>query len=248
MSGRSRHPEPDELLAFHFGALPDDERDPVEEHLSVCSDCAQAVLDFEAFPDLEGGPKIPPEVSRRLEDQKQSLLGMTRDAPGPSLDRSPVRRVASPGLAWALAAVFFVATVGLGVWSAGQRVSLGPDAVRVQSGVITRERGEERTLEISSEGAVITVLLNIPAGYPKYPEYQVDLTTGSGEPIASDPGFQLTFNGQAIEYTLPRGLSPGVYRLEVYGVENDSPSYLGRQVIELVSPPEEPSEETVQNE
>jgi len=256
MSRRSRHPEPDELLAFHFGALTEDERDPVEEHLSVCSECAQAVLDFEAFPELEDEPEIPPEVGRRLQDRRRSLLEMTRGARDTEIETTPVvihggetlpvRRTGSAGLAWALAAVFFVATVGLGVWSAGQRGTLGAGDAQVYPGSVTSPRSAEdgSPVRILLDGTPVFVALQVTESFPRY---RVVLEGPSGKEISSTD-LTLTFESKHISYNLPLPLSPGSYRLKVSGLGEGFPTYLGYQELELLSTPEGPSEEAVKEE
>jgi hypothetical protein len=49
----------DRLLAYYHGELPEAEADPVQEHLSLCRDCADLVLAIPAFlgdEDPEGAP------------------------------------------------------------------------------------------------------------------------------------------------------------------------------------------------
>jgi len=68
LAGESRrdlgdHPSPEKLAAYHEGALPLGEEERLRDHLALCPDCAQLLLDLAGFPGLE-----PPAGARALTD------------------------------------------------------------------------------------------------------------------------------------------------------------------------------------
>lgn len=104
------HPEPDVLLAYHEETLSEREAEAVREHLAVCLECSQVILDFAAFPDLEPA----------TEAHRATPAGMGRDW------RELQRRTAGGRSPWwrsheyvglPAAALFLVAVLGLGVWA-----------------------------------------------------------------------------------------------------------------------------------
>ena len=61
------HPAPEELLAFHLGSLASEEREPLEEHLAGCPECAQVVLDFDIEKSLIASALERVGVARRFD-------------------------------------------------------------------------------------------------------------------------------------------------------------------------------------
>lgn len=51
-----RHPEPEELIAYHRRELPSSRHDEVQEHLAGCPDCAALVLEFAEHWQEDGEP------------------------------------------------------------------------------------------------------------------------------------------------------------------------------------------------
>jgi hypothetical protein len=47
------HPMPDELVDYQADDVSAEERERIQEHLALCPPCAQAVLDVEAFPEVQ---------------------------------------------------------------------------------------------------------------------------------------------------------------------------------------------------
>lgn len=115
------HPSPDVWLAYHRGELSTDEEARLQDHLVRCRDCFDLAGAAAAFaqPDAEDQEAETAALWRQLRPQLD-----------PPLDPSPqnVREIsASPRrsswrfrLPSTLAAVFFVALVGLSAWSVHQ--------------------------------------------------------------------------------------------------------------------------------
>ena len=245
---RDGHPTPEELLAFHFGALEATDHDRVEDHLSRCPECAQVVLDFAAFPELEPAEELTPEVEQALEAQRGRLRELARDEAlseaetEDSEGRGGARRgKVIPGpwrrrlrTAWAVAAVFFVATVGLSVWIAGQ---VGTSGVGVGAPIVASAstvRGPEDVLEIPVEEALFLMMTVTPAAQ-SFPEYRLELMDKAGERVYWEGDLQLGDRGSLV-FTAPRRWkSPGRYTFEIYGLRGREAVRVGSLPVEFVS-------------
>lgn len=237
----NEHPTPEELLAFHFGALEAVDRDRVEDHLSRCPDCAELVLDFAAFPELEPVGEMTPEQQRALAAQRRRLRELAREK---SSEEGEVRGGGGkviPGpwrgrlrTAWGVAAVFLVATVGLSLWIAGS--GMAPKVVAGQPIVASAstERGLEDVLEIPLEEPLFLVMIVGPAERG-FPEYRLDLLNESGERVYSEAGLHLGERG-SLGFGAPRRWQPpGRYRFEIYGLRGNEAVHVGSLPVELVS-------------
>jgi hypothetical protein len=224
--GLADHPDPVTLLDYHERRLPEAEADRVQEHLARCPECAQAVLDFAAFPDLEPPTEehrlTPADVQSRWRELRARL----------EAERRPVwqrHQVLLP-----LAAGLFVAVVGLGVWAGALRerverlegprgdvyaVSLRPESAGLRGGEVQ---------EIPTWAGRVPVYLSLATAEADYPSYEVDLLTESGRgivtgiPVRRGPGGPFGLE-------LPRSLlPPGEYRFELFGVQGAAREELGR--------------------
>ena len=215
------HPSPDHWIAYHRGELPEDEETSLQEHLVRCRDCFDLCEAAAAFvqPDEEPGPgqEVDTAALWRL------LRPQLDPAPGPALQNvreisAGLRRRPSWGarLPLALAASFFVATVGLTVWNLRQQSAL--EALRApqpDAPIFDFSAGErlpssaERTLSASTGP---WILVFHPSD--ELPVYRLTLhDAAAGRELWSyelrpDEDLALTFQ-------LPEGLPPGRYRLEL---------------------------------
>jgi len=227
-----RHPDEEELEQFAEGSLPAAQLEAVRDHLSVCSQCLDPMLDRLTFPVID-----PPEEAQRLSDQQiedrwQSLQRkMTaRPAPEPKrIDPPPILpRRRRPWLA-AAAAAAVVALVGAWwlVSGAGPRaarpsvntqlVSLLPDEPGVD---VTRGVGDEaQKVALSPVSDSVLLVLNVPS-LADFSAYRVDLIeAGKERPRWSDSSIRPT-NGLSFTVSFPRAtLPPGRYLMKLWGKE-----------------------------
>lgn len=235
---RGGHPTPEELLAFHFGALEAVDRDRVEDHLSRCRECAEVVLDFAAFPELAPADEVTPELERRLEEHRRGLIRQLRER-GPEGEADEGRVLPGPWprrlrTAWAVAAVFFAATVGLSLWIVGlgraPSVGVGPPKVASTS----TERGPEDELEIPFEEPLFLVMTVNPKKLG-FPEYRLDLLDEAGGRVYSEAGLQLGDQGSLAFVASRRWQPPGRYTFEIYGLGRGAPQQVGRLLVRIVA-------------
>lgn len=216
--GLAEHPDPVTLLDYHERRLPEAEADRVQEHLARCPECARAVLDFAAFPDLEPPTEehrlTPADVQSRWRELRARL----------EAERRPVwqrHQVLLP-----LAAGLFVAVVGLGVWAGalrerverleGPRGDVYPVSLRPES---AGQRGGEAEVIPAWAGDVALHLAWVP-GEQEYRAYEVDASGEGGRRVLAGEPVQHLPDGGFLLF-LPRRLLPaGELTLKLYGLAN----------------------------
>lgn len=234
--GLGGHPDPVTLLDYHEGRLPEAEAERVQEHLARCPECAQAVLDFAAFPNLEPPTEehrlTPADVQSRWREVQARL----------EAERRPVwqrHQVLLP-----LAAGLFVAVLGLGVWAGALRdrverlegpwgdaypLALRPESAELRGGGFQ---------EIPSGVERVVLYLPLVAEEREYPAYEVDAVGENGQRVfggirvrrGPDDGFALPM---AVE-----DLPPGETIFELYGVEGRQREPLETYTVTLREGPE----------
>lgn len=149
-------------------------------------------------------------------------------APEPSGTVVPLQRPElarrSPRLAYSLAAVFFLATVGLSIWNASLRRELGEPRVGVVVGPQHKDQGN-RSGAMTTYPAQEPVMLSLPGTLPEAPQYTVEIqevreggtVVWTSEPIPAPSG------RSRLLVQLPAGyLKPGDYLLRVRSVGGES--------------------------
>jgi hypothetical protein len=143
-------------------------------------------------------------------------------------------------VAAALAALFFVASVGLSVWVSELRreigrlsqPALGVPAVEVVFGETTR--GSSRLeLERSGDYLVLDVLLGDEL--PAYEHYRLQIAAAGGAPLWTSAPFASEPFAE-VPVVVPAALLPptGALRLRLYGVAADGPRLLEERRVSLV--------------
>jgi len=211
------HPDPVALLDYLEGRLPDAEADRVEEHLARCPDCAQAVLDFAAFPNLEPPTEehrlTPADVQSRWRELQARL----------EAERRPVwqrHQVLLP-----LAAGLFVAAVGLGAWAGALREKVerleGPWGNAYPLG-LRPESAERRgggVQEVPAGVDRVVLYLSLVTEEREYPAYEVDVTEAGGRRVFAGVPVRRGPDGGFVLPLPVESLPSGETVLELYGVE-----------------------------
>ncbi len=178
------HPDPEVLLAYQQEDLPEAEAERIRDHLALCRECGELVLDFAAFPGLEppaGGPRVDRREIRERWRELQAAMGGARM---PAWRRSAV--------VLPLAAAFLVAALGLGAWNVSLRERLTE---------ATAPRGIVPVFDVSPESRVTRgtsrntlqlpatadrVVVSLLVGEPRdFPAYEVDLTDAGGRRLVA---------------------------------------------------------------
>jgi len=121
--GLGPHLTPEELVIYHEGLVEGPESERLQDHLALCRACTGLLLELETFP----GPQ-PEDAAERLSDRQVDDAWTSFQARRAQADVVPAQPTVSwravPQWVYAAAAIWFVATVGLGMRLAGltQRV------------------------------------------------------------------------------------------------------------------------------
>jgi hypothetical protein len=237
------HPAVEELIAYHAGELPHEQQERLRDHLALCHDCAGLLRDLADFPDLappEGArPLSAPDVDGAWEEMEKRLGRAGRpESQTPPLGSPAVRTAGprsapqTPGRGWiraltSLAAVLFLATIGLTLWALSLQRKLSQpqaDVDVVHIGAEEPERGpgeveaEVEAVEVSRPGRKVMLFVNPGEAAPE-----------RGELVISNAAGEVLWRGLVVEkdeygafvLELPRGFpASGDYPVQLFGLEN----------------------------
>ncbi len=228
------HPEPDVLLGYSRGETAGDAKEEIQEHISMCPDCARAILDFRKFPGLAapGGKELS---DREIDAEWLRLLGRTRRPEGgrPAPDRATQKTEAySWRLAYGLAACFLLASLGLTAWNLDLRGRIA-DLSQPRVNVFVAEapppdtRGAEDGVAIGGDVKYVRFEL-AAADLDEYDSYRVVITDDEGRETFSNSDIQ---RNPAGDFTLEIAvwqLPPTSGAVAVFGVAPDRETELAR--------------------
>src|SRR5215207_9910474 len=209
------------LIAYRQGALPADEREEMQEHLSLCPRCTKRLLelrDFEAS-SARGGAAGPESLRQEAWESLAERLprkGSTiRPITSAARREMPRRRV--PAFVYAAAAALLLAVIGLSIWAAltvrqeRQRVALLEQRLQEREKALTAAqrslaeterqlaeargssgREDGRVHELETRVAELTAALDALHRTPPAPERQNQIASASEEiEISAAPRFAL---------------------------------------------------------
>lgn len=205
------HPSPDRWLAYHRGELSADEETRLQEHLVRCPDCFDLAQAAAAFAQEDDKPGTGQEVDTA------ALWRLLRPQLGPTPEPAPhnVHQISAvpsklparaSRLPMALAALFFVALVGLTAWNLQLRAPRPNLPIFDFAAGERALEGQERTVPAGPRMFVFHPAEELPA----YRLAIRDAATGrelSSHELRPDEDLALTLY-------LP-GLRPGRYRMEI---------------------------------
>jgi putative zinc finger protein len=211
------HPSPDQWIAYHRGELTADEEARLQEHLARCRDCFDLAEGAAAFAEPDEEPGTGQEV------ETAALWRLLR----PQLDPSPqnIRAISSgprgrPSwrfrLPSTLAAVFFVALVGLSAWSLHLWSDIEALRAPQPNPVIVDFAAGERLATPTSAETILPASTGMLVFHPskELPAYRLALrNAATGRELWS---YELRPDEfLALKIQFPEGLRPGRYRLEL---------------------------------
>lgn len=229
------HPSSEVLAAYQEGRLTKEEADRLRDHLALCSECTQFLLDLSAF--TESGPAAAAGGPTDSEIQAawqamQARLGKeasSKRPTGPHVLHLPPARPepprARPVRTWALAASWLL-VAGLGVWVTvleRENVQLrkpSAEVATVELHAAEATRGETEPAERKSVSAGRRAVLHLepPTGFPALSGYEVEIAAegGSGPAIWRGPAERDPEQHDFTVFLRPRFLSPGLYQVRLY--------------------------------
>jgi hypothetical protein len=268
------HPTPETLGAYRDGELPPDAAETLRDHLALCPDCAEMLLDFATFEQF-----TPPEESASLTDSdvgaawqrmQQRLAPVVevakvvemvetpeaapvvaqekKPAPLPFVPRAseyePVVLRRRLRTAYAIAATLAVGVVGLSMWGGVLQGRLRDlSKPRVNLGFVyafsedNKERGESSGEVLSGKTPVLVIE---PTDLPPADDYGVEVRNPGGALILKTSGLVPSRGSFSME--LPSAqLSPGSYRVELFGVTGSGWQKLDTLSFQIGSPTPAPA-------
>jgi hypothetical protein len=257
------HPTPEILVAYRAGKLPAEEQEALRDHLALCPDCAEMLLDlatFEQFTPTEEPAGLTDSdvgaawqrmqqrlapVVETVETMEEAPVVVARDRepePLPFVPRAseyePVVLRRKLQTAYAIAAVLAVGVVGLSVWGLslkGQvKASSTPEVnIHLVDAYSDSSRGPDEGIP-AIQGKH---LLYLHAGEtPKAPEYGAEVRDPAGALILRTSGLVPVEEG-VFSLGLPVDqLVPGTYRITLFGVTGNRWQKLDTLSFQVASP------------
>lgn len=260
------HPSPEILVAYCAGELAGEEEEDLRDHLALCPECAEMLLDLVAFeefkpPETPGLADAEVEAAWHRVQPRLGVGGKERLATVAALsERLAEPRTSRKGSeyesvvwrprlrrAYALAAMLAVAVVGLTVWGTSlhrtiQRIS-GPqanpviaDAASERDG--TRGDSEEEPTAPGEEMFFLVLHPLLEHEISEFPEYGAEIREigTSGAPIVRLDGL-IPAKGGAFSVRLPgKSFPAGEYRIIFFGVDGKRWQELDRLTFSITSP------------
>lgn len=234
------HPDADTLAAYQARELSPAAEQRVQDHLLLCRECAGLLLDLEALddPDFAREIEVPEGTGEALWNGLRQEI-RKEAAPAAAVVPFPSRRV--PPWTSSLAAALLVAVIGLSVWVATLRRTVGelsrPEVNAtvldlVPRGIGQREGGNGAAAVIPSGSRIFTLILS-PARRGDFQDYEAEIARVGGEVVWRGRGLRPNDYG-SFSLTLPRrALGAGEHRLRLFGVRNGRREALGEYALRL---------------
>jgi hypothetical protein len=236
------HPTPQELAAYHAGELPPEAEAKILDHLAVCRECSDLLLDLSGFADLKPPAGVPELTDQQVEEDWQALRARMRTEEGtPRTNVVPIRPagpVARPGhrnSPWLPLAASILAVLGFsfGIY---QSVQLGKQRQLWSTTYLSLEDSTQRSGSAeeaqSMSSRVGAVLLLYPEADKLYSAYEVEIVGQTKVPAT--PPREVD---QAVPLVIQPGfLKPGSYEIRLLGVEGDQRVELGTYQLRVHAP------------
>jgi hypothetical protein len=233
------HPPAEQLFAYQEGLLAGGEEAEVQDHLSLCPDCARRVLELSGAAEPEA-----PATELPLSEERLAELwpGMRRRLPLPFQAGTAPRRRFSERVAPALAASLLLATVGTSLWAwslhrqngrlAGPRVNVEVrDLLPLGEGEARGGREGEAGVPRGSEAVLLVLNLDDLRSFPAYRAEIRELPAGKLVWAGSD--LRRSRRGNfTVQLPVPFPGS-GRYRIRLLGVEGDRRELLATYEVDL---------------
>lgn len=221
------HPTPQELAAYHAGELPPEAEVRILDHLAICRECSDLLLDLSGFADLKPPAGVPELTDAQVEQDWQALRARMRAGEEKKERTAEVVPIRPAGPApkpertypmWLPVAASLLAVLGFsfGLYQSVQVGKLSrPRIVPVISSEDV-ERGEPSELAISARDGGLIYLDSDPD--ESYPAYEAELVR-DGEVLARIPVGAIAH--ESVPLLVPGPLKPGTYEIRLFGVSGD---------------------------
>ncbi len=221
------HPPVEDLVAYQAGELPAEQEERLRDHLALCSECAHLLLDLRDFPDISLPEGARPPSEAEVEAAWKALqprLAEPRPVPVPAFQTPapvqpsrPERRPAPSRWLAALAAAFFLSTVGLSFWVVSLRDREPLEPLALEARETERGEGDGGPTLRTSKGHLL-VLSPLEMAPEPQPPYEVSVSQTGAREVLWEAEARAVREGDSFVVELPaHSLSPGRYRLTLQG-------------------------------
>ena len=246
---RAQHPEPGELIAYSQGALAEERRDQLQEHLASCAECARLLVDFADFDGLappDGGERLTDAevaAARRLLERRIEMVATVASPAAAVRGARWTGAFASPRPWQLLTAALAAAVIGLAVFGGSQHQllrRLGQPEVNVATHDLEPVESDQlqggpsaapTVIDGATRSAVLILQLH---EVESHPAYRVAIRGSDSRQVWSRAGAARDPVLGNFTLRLPPGaLPPGRYDVEIFGVGDDREELLARYAIEV---------------
>lgn len=244
------HPTPQELAAYHAGELPPEAEAQILEHLAICRECSDLLLDLSGFADLKPPQGVSELTDEQVEEDWQKLRSRMREGKGkkertaevvpirpPAPPPAPVRWTSSP---WLPVAASLLAVLGFsfGLYQSAQvgalrqqleaqRTPWSPPSLDLFDETVRSEEDEDVQRVPSQGWAVLSLYFT---DEETYPAYEAEIVGQANIPAV--PG-----QGDKVVLVLPPdSLKPGNHEIHLFGVKGDQRIEVGTYQIQVDGP------------
>lgn len=246
------HPTPQELAAYHAGELPPEAEARILDHLAICRECSDLLLDLSGFADLKPPAGMPELTDQQVEQDWQALrkrMGQGEERKERTAEVVPIRSAGPAPKSertfpvWLPVAASLLAVLGFsfGLYQSSLVAKLerrfdernlpwSPAAVSLDNETV--RSGEQQDVKrITSEGGAILSLY--PDSEVTFPAYEAEIV-GRATVKATPPREE----GLPIALVIPpRYLEPGrTYEIQLYGISGSERTGVGRYQIQVDEP------------
>lgn len=229
------HWEPDEIFAYLAGELTEEDQERLQAHLEGCRECTGLLLDLEP---LAAPEEPPPSGVADLETAAAWRALRPRLAPEKTRAFPPSR------LIQVAAAVLFVSTLALSGWV----IRLERSAARLRDNVaaaaaprlnvpvvyVDAIRSEEPEAGIvMPPGQDFLLLMITPADPRELAAYEAEILDSEQRPVWHGTGLEMSDYGSLRLGLSRQFLSPGRYRLRLYGLVDGESELLEEHPLEI---------------
>lgn len=228
--GLSDHPTPDQLADYSLGVHAPEDEDLIQEHLTLCGECAELVLGL-------GGLAAAPSDGEEEEASRPLRFDAARKT------GAAPRPTGGGVLRWALAASLVVGA-GLLLWGGWLRSELAAarapsadvvvaDLVPVGSTAVQRG-GTVPRVEVPAGADRLVLLLNL-GEVTSSPRHRIELAGPDGEVVWRAEDVRPDDLGAFVVDLLAATLAPGAYELRLFGVGEGGEAPLAVYRFELTA-------------
>jgi putative zinc finger protein len=219
------HLSPEELAGYHAGELAPEAEARIREHLALCRDCSDLLLDLVGFKKLTPPPGVAELTEGEVEEGWQAVRAKLGEGEEKMAEVVPIRAAPPTAadrqtgvLPWKLlAAALAVLAVSMGFWNLaltkGRTVEGGSAAVFESGGVLRGDEGGQLESMFSNQPAVFRFQTGerfrryageIRVQGRETPVWDTEFTSSEIAPTEAKRGF--------VSFEVPPGaLKPGTY-------------------------------------